>query len=125
MSDRKSAPALGSSSVVPRKPSRQSLFRKLFFKESFCAWIFIAPALIGFTVFYLIPCVRALYISLTDWNLLRAAKFVGPANYPKLWSDPNFWNSMRITVFYVLYNIPLQTVIGLFQRPPSRRQTKR
>lgn len=98
MSDRKSVPALHSSAFERRKPVGQSVFGKLFFKESFCAWIFIAPALLGFTVFYLFPCIRALYISLTDWNLLRAAKFIGPANYSRLWNDPNFWNAMRVTV---------------------------
>jgi len=94
---------------MPRRP----LYRALFYRESICAWIFIAPALLGFTVFYLVPCVRAVYVSLTDWNLLRPSKFIGTANYSRLWSDPNFWNSMKVTVLYVLYNIPIQTVIGL------------
>ena len=113
MSDRKSASAMRSSGPQQPQPARHSVFGKLFFKESFCAWIFIAPALTGFIVFYLLPCIRALYISLTDWNLLRAAKFIGPANYSRLWNDPNFWNAMRVTVLYVIYNIPIQTVIGL------------
>ncbi|MBV8215353.1 MAG: sugar ABC transporter permease [Verrucomicrobia bacterium] len=90
-----------------------SFFHALRFRESYCAWIFIAPALIGFLTFYLMPAFRALYISLTDWNLLRVPKFIGPANFSKLWNDPNFWNSMKVTVLYVLYNIPIQTVIGL------------
>jgi multiple sugar transport system permease protein len=85
----------------------------MFYKDSLCAWIFIAPALLGFTVFYLVPCVRAIYISLTDWNLLRPPKFVGTANYSRLWTDTNFWNSMGRTLLYVLYNIPLQTMVGL------------
>jgi len=99
--------------VSPRKMPRRPFYRALFYKESTCAWIFIAPALLGFTVFYLVPCVRAVYVSLTDWNLLRPSKFVGTANYSRLWNDPNFWNSMRVTLLYVLYNIPVQTVIGL------------
>jgi multiple sugar transport system permease protein len=92
---------------------RRPLYRAVFYKESFCAWLFIAPALLGFAVFYLVPCVRAIYVSLTDWNLLRPPKFIGLANYSRLWSEPNFWNSIRVTLLYVLYNIPLQTVIGL------------
>ena len=67
----------------------------------------------GFTAFYLLPTFRAIYISFTDWNLLRAPVFNAGANYVKLWNDPNFWNSMKITLLYVLYNIPIQTVIGL------------
>jgi multiple sugar transport system permease protein len=113
MSDRKLSPVLSAPRAISQVPSRRPLFRALFYKDSICAWIFIAPALLGFAVFYLIPCVRAIYISLTDWNLLRPAKFIGSANYSRLWSDPNFWNSMRITLFYVLYNIPIQTVVGL------------
>jgi multiple sugar transport system permease protein len=102
-------------SLVPSRPLRRrtSLLHVIRFNESICAWIFIAPALLGFATFYLIPAFRALYISLTDWNLLRAPKFVATANYSKLWDDPNFWNSMKVTLLYVLYNIPIQTVIGL------------
>ena len=94
-------------------PRRSSFFHALRYRESYCAWIFIAPALIGFFTFYLMPAFRALYISLTDWNLLRIPRFIGPANFSRLWNDANFWNSMKVTVLYVLYNIPIQTVIGL------------
>src|SRR5260370_31300047 len=69
-------------------PRRSSFFHALRFRESCAAWIFIPPALIGFFTFYLMPAFRALYISLTDWNLLRAPKFIGGANFPKLWNDP-------------------------------------
>jgi multiple sugar transport system permease protein len=92
---------------------RSSFLRALRFRESYAAWIFIAPALIGFFTFYLMPAFRALYISSTDWNLLRAPKFVGSANFSKLWNDPAFWDSMKVTLLYVIYNIPIQTVIGL------------
>jgi len=113
MSDPKLSPVRPVAGAISGKSLRRPFYRAVFYKESLCAWIFISPALLGFTVFYLIPCVRAIYVSLTDWNLLRPAKFVGTANYSRLWSDPNFWNSMRVTLLYVLYNIPLQTVIGL------------
>lgn len=79
-------------------------------------WLFILPALIGFGIFYLYPTLRAVEISLTDWNLMRAPKFIGFDNYLKLIDDPRFWQSARITVAYVLYNIPLQTVLGLAWR---------
>src|ERR1700758_1267203 len=112
MSDRKLSPLLSPPRAITNEPSHRPFFRALFYKDSICAWIFIAPALLGFTVFYLVPCVRAIYISLTDWNLLRPSKFVGTANYARLWSDSNFWNSMKVTLLYVIYNIPVQTVIG-------------
>ena len=113
MSDQKSSPVRCPAGGISSETSRRPFYRAIFYKESVCAWLFIAPALLGFTIFYLVPCVRAIYVSLTDWNLLRPSKFVGSANYSRLWSDPNFWNSMQVTLFYVLYNIPFQTVIGL------------
>jgi multiple sugar transport system permease protein len=109
----KLSPVESGAETVSPKPRRRSLYRALFYNEAICAWIFLSPALLGFTVFYLVPCVRAIYVSLTDWNLLRPAKFVGSANYSRLWGDSHFWNSMRVTLLYVLYNIPVQTVIGL------------
>ena len=113
MSDRILSPVRPTPGTVSRERTHRPLYRAVFYKESFCAWLFIAPALLGFAVFYLVPCVRAIYVSLTDWNLLRPSKFIGLANYSRLWNDPNFWNSIRVTLLYVLYNIPLQTVIGL------------
>jgi multiple sugar transport system permease protein len=101
----KPAPAIGW--LRSRPKLRAALQRNL------TGWLFILPALIGFAVFYLYPTLRAIEISLTDWNLMRAPKFIGLDNYAKLIDDPRFWQSVRITIAYVLYNIPLQTVLGL------------
>lgn len=76
-------------------------------------FLFVAPAFVGFLVFYLYPTLRAVEISLTDWNLLRAPKFIGLANYARLLGDATFWHSAWVTFTYVLYNIPIQTVLGL------------
>ena len=64
-------------------------------------------------MFYLLPTIRAFYIGLTNWNLLRAPKFLGLENYSRLLGDEKFWSSIWITVLYVVYNIPVQTVLGL------------
>jgi multiple sugar transport system permease protein len=113
-----SIPAQPKVTAPPQRPAglprrETSFWRAIRFRESYAAWIFIAPAVIGFFTFYLMPAFRALYISLTDWNLLRAPKFIGPANFSKLWNDSSFWSSMKVTLLYVIYNIPIQTVIGL------------
>lgn len=76
--------------------------------RSLTGWMFIAPAVLGFALFYLLPAVRTLGISFTRWNLLSPAEFIGLDNYCHLLGDERFWNSLRVTVLYVLYNIPLQ-----------------
>src|ERR1700722_17801934 len=82
-------------------------------KTALIAYAFIAPAVFGFLIFYLVPTLRAIYISFTDWNLMRVPKVVGLANYDRLLHDKNFWSSMWITLLYVIYNIPPQLVVGL------------
>ncbi|GAA1008178.1 sugar ABC transporter permease [Acrocarpospora pleiomorpha] len=77
------------------------------------AWLFLLPALIGFTVFYLAPTVRGFWISLTDWNLLSEPRFVGLDNYRDMLADDKFWNALRITAEYVVINIGSQTVLAL------------
>ena len=64
--------------------------------------MFITPALIGFTFFYLLPTIRAFYIGLTNWSLLRAPKWVGLDNYIRLFQDEKFWKSIWVTFLYVL-----------------------
>jgi multiple sugar transport system permease protein len=98
--------------------------RQLLRGDFVVGWLFILPAVIGFSVFYLYPAVRAIWISTTDWNLLRAPHFVGLGNYAKLWADPNFWQSVKVTFLYVLYNIPIQTVLALLLAILMDRLTK-
>ena len=81
--------------------------------ETLLAWIFILPSLIGFIVFYAVPAVRGLLISFTNWDLLSTPRFVGLANYQKLFGDAQFWHSLWVTIYYVLLNIPLQTALAL------------
>jgi ABC transporter, permease protein len=81
--------------------------------DGLVAMAFLAPVLIGFGLFYLIPMFRGAYISLTDWNLLSEPHFVGLANYSALMHDKVFGNALIVTVLYVLTNISTQTLLGL------------
>lgn len=97
---------------LPAQPGK-SWQKRWFNRESFTALLFVLPSLIGFTVFYAVPAVRGLWISFTNWDLLRDAKFVGLDNYTRLLNDADFWNAITVTVYYVLLNIPLQTVLAM------------
>ena len=93
-------------------------------QEAITGYLFILPAMIGFVTFVLLPVFRGLFISLTDWTLLSPPNFVGLENYQKVFADESFINAMKNTAFYVLYNIPFQTVIGLFLAVAMDRLTK-
>ena len=77
------------------------------------AAVFIAPALLGFTVFLLWPTLRGIYLSFTRFNLLTPAEWVGFDNYVRMVHDPIFWDSLKVTVEYVFINIGIQTVSAL------------
>lgn len=77
------------------------------------ALAFIAPAAVGFMVFLAWPTVRGIWLSFTSFNLLTPSEFVGLANYRRLIQDPIFWDSLLVTVQYVVINIGLQTVVAL------------
>ncbi|KUO18291.1 carbohydrate ABC transporter permease [Streptomyces dysideae] len=77
------------------------------------AAVFLAPALLGFTVFLLWPTLRGIYLSFTRFNLLTPAEWVGLDNYVRMVHDPIFWDSLTVTVEYVAINIGVQTVSAL------------
>jgi multiple sugar transport system permease protein len=93
-------------------------------RELVAGLLFILPSLIGFIAFYAVPAIRGVTISFTNWDLLTPAKPVGLQNYVKLLNDPVFWNSLKVTVYYVLLNIPLQTVLALIIAVMMSRLTK-
>ncbi|MER5224927.1 carbohydrate ABC transporter permease [Streptomyces flaveus] len=77
------------------------------------AAVFIAPAMLGFLVFLLWPTLRGIWLSFTRYNLLTPAEFVGLDNYVRMVNDPIFWDSLWVTVEYVVLNIGVQTVAAL------------
>ncbi|MBK9941803.1 MAG: sugar ABC transporter permease [Kouleothrix sp.] len=81
--------------------------------ETWLAWLFILPSMIGFIMFVGVPAIRGVFISFTNWDLLSTPKVVGFANYQKLFRDPQFWQALRVTLYYVLLNIPLQTALAV------------
>ena len=90
------------------------LLNRLANSEILIGFLFILPSLIGFAIFYAYPAGRAVYISLLKWNLLTDPEYVGLENYRTLFNDERFWESLRITLAYVLWNIPLQTGFAIF-----------
>jgi multiple sugar transport system permease protein len=74
-------------------------------------WLFIAPALLFVAVFVLIPLGQLVAVSLTDRSLLGGGKFIGFANYWRIWNDASFWRALEFTAKYTLVLTPI--LIGL------------
>lgn len=120
----KSTP-LAATHVLPQK-QRASLrgHERYSRREVLVAWAFVSPALLGFLAFYLYPTIRGIYLSLTSYDLLSSPQFIGFANYIRMASDPLFWNSVVVTVEYVVINIGVQTFVALALAVLMQRLTK-
>ncbi len=93
--------------------SRPKWLKQWLRTETLIAWLFLLPSLIGIIIFVFVPAVRGFYLSFTNSDLLTRSDFIGIQNYERLVDDKQFWLSLRITIKYVLWNIPLQTAIAL------------
>jgi multiple sugar transport system permease protein len=88
------------------------------------ALLFISPVLIGFAVFYLDPTIRGFWWSFTDYSLLGDANFIGLDNYAAVLQDGEFWNSMGVTLYYVVFNVVSQTLLALLLAALMHRLTR-
>lgn len=83
-------------------------------REAKEGYIAISPWLIGFLLFYLGPILASLYFSMTSWTITRSPVWIGSENYERmLLRDPLFWQSLQVTLKYVIYSLPLRLVGGL------------
>ncbi|MEU8195183.1 sugar ABC transporter permease [Microbispora amethystogenes] len=88
------------------------------------AMVFLLPAAVGFAVFYLWPTLRTMYLSFTDYSLLAPPEWTGADNYRRLFGDRLFWNSLKVTVEYVVVNIGVQTIAALGMAVLMHRLTR-
>ncbi len=70
-------------------------------------FFFILPWLIGLIVFTAFPMIAAVYISMTDWDIVGNASFIGLGNYKMLFSSDEFIRSLWVTVRSAVIAVPL------------------
>jgi multiple sugar transport system permease protein len=78
-------------------------------------WIafgFLAPALLGLIAFRLVPIGIALVGGFFGTSLTGETVFRGLATYADLAGDPEFWNSVRVTLLFNLVINPLQVTLA-------------
>lgn len=80
---------------------------------------FLAPALILILVFMVLPIVVSFYLSLTNFNVAALidwsrARFIGLANYQRLFQDALFWKALKNTGYFVIIGVPCAIILSLF-----------
>jgi len=74
---------------------------------------FTAPALILVFAFIFVPFFMTIFYSFTNWDGVRAAKFVGLENYAKFFSDHNAVNSLIFTLKYAAVYVVAINVLSI------------
>ncbi|MEA3334642.1 MAG: sugar ABC transporter permease [Chloroflexota bacterium] len=83
-------------------------------RETATGYALVLPWLLGLGIWILYPFARSLYLSFTQYNILQPAQWIGTDNYVKMFTgDKQFWLSLRLTILYSLFNVPLGTLGAL------------
>jgi multiple sugar transport system permease protein len=82
------------------------------------AWLLVAPALGALALFFFLPVLASLLLSLTDYDIYAVAsaenlRFVGLRNYAALLGDPLFWRALWNTLYFVAVGGPLSVGASL------------
>jgi multiple sugar transport system permease protein len=77
-----------------------------------------APALVVIAVFFFVPVLAALLLSLTDFDIYALAdlgnlRIVGLANYLQLIQTPLFWLALGNTLYFAIVGVPLSIGVSL------------
>lgn len=97
--------------TISRTPAL-SRTQTLAFRRNITGWLFISPFILGFIIWFLIPALIALYLSVHRWNLMSAPVFVGLDNVENLFRDPLLPQALKATFVYTLVSVPLGLVVA-------------
>lgn len=88
------------------------------------AFLFVLPALINFTLFRYLPIFAAARASVYNYSLLGGFRgFIGPNHYLRLIDDPVFWQSMWVTMQFVILKVPITIALALVLAVFLQRET--
>jgi multiple sugar transport system permease protein len=74
-------------------------------REAATFYLVVAPWVIGFLLFTVVPVLYAMYISFTDWTMLSAPHWVGLKNFQDMVHDPDVKHSL-VGLFRTAFYLP-------------------
>ncbi len=84
----------------------------LSFKRNKACYLMLAPFMIFFIIFTVVPVVMSLPMGFTDFNMAQAPKYIGLSNYTTLFlSDKIFVKSIRVTIVFALFTGPVSYIL--------------
>lgn len=80
-------------------------------------WLFLAPGILMFLIYVIVPIFQSMAISFYDWDGLGQPVWIGTENYIELLDDDAFYTSLKNNVLWlVLYmlSVPAGLFIAIF-----------
>jgi raffinose/stachyose/melibiose transport system permease protein len=108
-------------SAGARPAPRRPVVTKLRDARGLVGWLFVAPALAFYAVFVLRPIVLTFQYSLFEWDGIGPSTWVGPANYGKVFTDPDLFDSLVNAFKLIAFFSVLPVVLGLAIAATIRR----
>ena len=107
------ARSLESGAPARERAAPLSFWQRLWTRDA-PGYLFLLPWFIGFFGLTIGPIISSFYLSFTDFDLLTNPEWVGASNYIRMFTnDPKFWASMRVTMFFVIFSVPLKLAFAL------------
>lgn len=94
-----------------QRPNARTRWRR--WRRASTPYIFLAPFLIGFAVFFIFPLIYALNLSLYRTKLVGGRSFVALDNYLRALNDPILWTGIKNVLVFGLVQIPIMLGIAL------------
>lgn len=86
--------------------------RKALFRQNLAGYAFIAPWLIGFFAFSIIPIATSVFYSFTSYDILGSPVVNGLTNFKTMVKDDLFWKSLKVTFQYAFLSVPLRLLFA-------------
>ena len=75
-------------------------------------WVWLAPVLLPFVVFLLLPILAVARLSLMEWGWFES-RWVGMEQYRRLAADPEFWRALGHTLLFAAVVVPAWVLLTL------------
>ena len=107
------ARSLSAQSAARERAVSPSVWSRLW-TENGAGYLFLLPWFVGFFGLTIFPILSSLYLSFTNFDMLTAPQWVGADNYVRMFThDPKFAQSMRVTLLFVAFSVPLKLAFAL------------
>ncbi|MGW4967721.1 carbohydrate ABC transporter permease [Nonomuraea sp. NPDC004186] len=104
-----------------RSPHRRPVAARLRDARGLVGWLFVAPAFAFYAVFVLRPIALTFQYSLYEWDGIGPSTWVGLANFGKVFTDPDLYDSLINAVKLIVFFSAIPVLLGLAIAATIRR----